>query len=233
MSLYAIGDPHLSFGVSKPMDIFPLWRDHEARLESAWRAAVRPEDTVVIAGDVSWGAGLSEALPDFQWLDALPGERKILLKGNHDFWWTTGKKMTDFFTKNNLNTLKILHNNFYEYGSEAICGTRGWVNTPQERADTESDRKISLREAQRLETSLKAAAAAGLSPIVFLHYPPIYGASCNLEILRVLWDYSVRECYYGHIHGEAQRAAINGERDGVRYRLIAGDFVGFEPQKVR
>lgn len=227
MSLYVIGDPHLSFGVTKPMDIFAGWEHHTEQLEAAWRARIRPEDTVVLAGDISWGMNLEEARPDFQWLHALPAARKIILKGNHDYWWITMKRMTDFFAANGLDSLCILHNNHYAYEGFGICGTRGWVNMEQ---GEPANAKVIAREAQRLEVSLRSAEEAGLKPIVFLHYPPVYGASCNYEILDVLWRHNVKDCWYGHVHGRAHSHAINGERDGVNYHLIAGDFVQFIPQ---
>ena len=229
MSLYVIGDTHLSFGVQKPMDIFAGWQNHTELLETAWRARIQQEDTVVLAGDISWGKTLSEALPDFQWLDALPGQRKIILKGNHDYWWDTMKKMQDFFAANGLDTLCLLHNNHYAYEDCGICGTRGWVNMEQ---GEPANAKVIAREAQRLEVSLSSAEAAGLKPIAFLHYPPIYGSSCNWEMLEVLWRHSVTDCWYGHVHGKAQSHAVNGERDGIRYHLIAGDYVQFIPQKI-
>lgn len=229
MSLFVIGDTHLSFGVEKPMDIFAGWENHWKLLETAWRARISPEDTVVLAGDISWGMTLDEALPDFQWLDALPGREKIIVKGNHDYWWVTMSKMQAFLTAHGLSTLRILHNNHYAYGEYGICGTRGWVNMdPYEPANA----KVNAREAQRLEVSLRSAEEAGLRPIAFLHYPPIYGASCNFEMLEVLWRHPVTDCWYGHVHGAAQSHAINGVRDGICYHLIAGDYVQFIPQLV-
>ena len=232
MSLYVIGDTHLSFGVEKPMDIFAGWENHTAILQDAWCSRIAPEDTVVLAGDISWGMNMQEALPDFKWLNALPGREKIILKGNHDYWWCTMKKMQAFFAENGLDTLKLLHNNCIAYGEYGICGTRGWVNMEPETASPD-DAKVSAREAQRLEVSLKAAVQQNLKPIVFLHYPPVYGASCNYPMLEVLWKYPVTDCWYGHVHGKTQhRYAINGVRNGINYHLIAGDFVQFIPQKV-
>lgn len=232
MSLFVIGDTHLSFGVEKPMDIFAGWENHTELLRDAWCRLIAPEDTVVLAGDISWGMNMQEALPDFQWLDALPGKEKIILKGNHDYWWATMKKMCDFFAEHDLHTLKILHNNCYAYEGYGICGTRGWVNMESDSASPD-DAKVSAREAQRLEVSLNAAEQLGLKPIAFLHYPPIYGSSCNYEILDVLWRHPVTDCWYGHVHGRSQhRYAVNGERDGINYHLIAGDYVQFIPQKV-
>ena len=229
MSLFVIGDTHLSFGVSKPMDIFAGWENHTELLENAWCERITDADTVVLAGDLSWGMTLEEALPDLAWLNALPGHEKIILKGNHDYWWCTVKKMQAFFAQNGLTTMHILHNNHYAYGEYGICGTRGWVNMePGEPANA----KVNAREAQRLRVSLQSAVDAGLKPIAFLHYPPIYGASCNWELLEELWKFPVTDCWYGHVHGKAQSHAINGERDGICYHLIAGDYVQFIPQIV-
>ena len=231
MSLWVIGDLHLSFGVHKPMDIFAGWENHAERLEEAWRRCIQPEDTVVLAGDTSWGMTMDEALPDFQWIQDLPGERKILLKGNHDYWWTTMAKMQRFLEANRLDTLHLLHNNCYQYGEYGICGTRGWVNMDVN--PEPEDAKVIAREAQRLEVSLKAAEAQGLIPLAFLHYPPIYAANCNYGILEVLWRHPVKDCWYGHIHGRHLHThAINGERDGICYHLIASDYVQFIPQKI-
>lgn len=228
MSLFVIGDLHLSFGVNKPMDIFGGWENHHVLLKDAWLRSIRPEDTVVLAGDTSWGMTMEEALPDFRWIHALPG-RKIMLKGNHDYWWTTMSKMTRFFEENGLDSLHILHNNCYACGEYGICGTRGWVNMDY---NEPANAKVNAREAQRLETSLQAAEAQGLQPIVFLHYPPIYASNCNFEMLDVLWKHHIPHCYYGHVHGSSHRHAINGVRDDVQYHLISGDFLQFQPEIV-
>jgi len=215
------------------MDIFAGWENHTELLHDAWTRLIQPEDTVVLAGDISWGMTLSEALPDFRWLDALPGREKIILKGNHDYWWVTMKKMQAFFAENGLQTLKILHNNCYAYENIGICGTRGWVNMEPEKEDDPADAKVRAREAQRLDVSLTAAEQQGLKPAAFLHYPPVYGASCNYEMLDVLWKHQVKDCWYGHVHGKSQhRYAVNGERDGICYHLIAGDYIQFIPQKI-
>ena len=230
MSLFVIGDTHLSFGVKKPMDIFAGWENHTQLLHDAWCERVSQEDTIVLAGDISWGMTMQEALPDFQWLNALPGKEKIIVKGNHDYWWLTMKKMQDFFAANQLDTLHILHNNCYRYAEYGICGTRGWVNMDP---DEPANMKVSAREAQRLDVSIQAAEAQGLKPIVFLHYPPVYGASCNYEMLEVLWKHQISDCWYGHVHGKSLHShAINGVRDGVCYHLISGDYVRFIPQRI-
>ena len=228
MAVYTIADLHLSFGADKPMNVFNGWQNYEERVKANWLETVRPEDTVVLAGDFSWGMSLQDTLPDFRFIDGLPGE-KLLVKGNHDYWWVTRKKMDAFFAEHGLSTLHILHNDCYAYEGYGICGTRGWVNMDQ---DEPANAKVIAREAQRLEVSLQAAEAQGLTPIAFLHYPPIYGASCCWEMLEVLWRHHVADCWYGHVHGKAHSHAINGERDGVNYHLISGDYVHFIPQKI-
>ena len=225
MAIFAIADLHLSFGVNKPMDIFGGWSDYVSRLEKSFKEKIRNTDTVVIPGDISWGINLSEAKPDFDFLNSLPGE-KILLKGNHDYWWETKTKLEKFFLQNNFDTLKILFNNHYRYGEYGICGTRGWIN---EKKGEAADKKVLMREASRLETSIRSAISDNLKPVVFLHYPPIYYNERNYEILEVLHRYGIKKCFYGHIHGSAQNYAIDGVVDGIDFRLISADYLKFVP----
>ncbi|MBQ7541885.1 MAG: metallophosphoesterase [Clostridia bacterium] len=228
MSLFAIADTHLSFGTDKPMDVFRGWQDYEARLADNWRAVVQAQDTVVIAGDISWGMDLAQTLPDFAFLHTLPG-RKLILKGNHDYWWSTRKKTETCFAQNGLDTLFVLFNNAYEAGEYAVCGTRGWLAE----SCSDEDRKVLLREAGRLQMSIDAAAATGKEPIVFLHYPPVNadGTWCP-EIYDVLRRNGVRRCYYGHLHGASCRSAVQGELDGVRLTLISCDALQFFPKLI-
>ena len=224
MGLYAIGDTHLSLSVQKPMDVFGgAWRGYVDKLKRGFESLSR-EDTVVLCGDLSWGMGLEEAREDLAFLDALPGGRKLLLKGNHDYWWNTASKMERFFEENGFSTLRILHNNCYFYGETALCGTRGWFY------EETGSQKVFLRELIRLEASLKAAGEK--EKLCFLHYPPLYqGYSCP-EIIRLLESYQVRTCFYGHLHGGSHRLAIEGPHGGVDYRLVAADFVDFTPVKI-
>ncbi len=226
MSLFTIGDTHLSFSCNKPMDVFRGWQDYVFRLEKNWRAVVEDTDTVVIPGDLSWAMRLKDTLEDFRFLNDLPGE-KIILKGNHDLWWETMKKMTAFLEENALHRLHILHNNFYEVGDFAVCGSRGWIM-----GEGEDDRKVLLREVARIETSLAAAKESGKEPIVFLHYPPVTTDRVCEEILEVLHRYNVCRCYYGHMHGPALHGAINGEVDGIVYRVVSGDALEFCPHLI-
>ena len=241
MSLFALGDTHLSLGVpGKPMDIFGGWENYMSLIEQNWRRLLTPEDTIVLAGDISWGMTLPEARADFAFLQELPGT-KIILKGNHDYWWNSMKKMNEFFEANGFDTLHILHNNCYAYEDYGICGTRGWVNIPGETSPKEEpagesmsgDRKVLLREEQRLRVSLDAAKKQGLKPIAFLHYPPIYWNNRNDLMLNTLHDFGVEDCYYGHLHGPQTHArAEKNCVDGIRYHLIAGDYLQFIPEKI-
>ena len=230
MSLYCISDPHLSLSCDKPMDVFGgAWQDYVSKLEQNWVQNVRAEDTVVIPGDISWGMNLKESLADFAFIDALPGKEKIILKGNHDYFWTSRTKMEEFFLQNGLTTLKILHNNYFPYEEKyGICGSRGWIN---ESGKTQ-DKKILDREAMRLETSIAACVEDKREPIVFLHYPPLYAEEICREIYDVLKKYDIKKCFYGHIHGSGYRYAIDGLYDGIDFRLIACDYLEFVPYRI-
>ncbi len=229
MSLFAIADLHLSLSVNKPMDIFgELWENHTEKLTENWNNTVSPEDTVVIPGDISWGIDFAEARADFEYINNKLNGTKIISKGNHDYWWSTMSKLNAFVSENGFDTIKFLHNNHYAYGNYGICGTRGWINEPGVPADA----KVLAREAQRLEVSIKSALKENLEPIVFLHYPPVFGNESNYDILDVMFKYNIKKCYYGHLHGKAHKYAVCGERDGIEFDLIAGDFVQFCPKKI-
>ena len=229
MSLYVLADLHLCFSdPTKTMSIFNGWQDYQERIKKHWLELIKNEDTVVLPGDISWGMSLAEAAPDFHFINELPGE-KIIIKGNHDYWWSTMKKMEDFLAAEGCSTIKILHNNHYRYGEYGICGTRGWVNMPGET----QDEKVLKREVQRLETSIKSALAEGHKPIVFLHYPPIFATNFNYDILEILYRYNISDCYYGHIHGRsAHDLCIKNTYDGIYFHLIAGDYLQFIPEKI-
>jgi predicted phosphohydrolase len=228
MSLFAIGDLHLSLGVpDKPMDIFGGWKNYQQLIEENWLACVKPDDTVVLAGDLSWGMTLEQSDADFAFVHRMPGQ-KIILKGNHDYWWNSLKKMEGFFEAKGYNSLHILHNNHYKYEQYGICGTRGWVNMPGEAADA----KVLAREVQRLEVSIQSALKEELEPIVFLHYPPIYGNSYNYDILEVLHKYKVEKCYYGHVHGKGHVHAFQGAYEEANMEMISSDYLHFIPKKI-
>ena len=227
MALYTIGDLHLSLGKEKPMDIFGShWANHAQKLQDGF-STLSEDDVTVLCGDLSWAMGLEESAQDFQFIDALPG-KKIILKGNHDYWWTTAAKTKRFFAEHGIETIEILNNNCFTYGELALCGTRGWFY--EEEKNGEHDKKIMRREIMRLEASLKAAGEK--EKLVFLHYPPIYMNYRCEEILALLKEHHVSLCCYGHIHGKGCRNAFNGLHDGTLFKLVSADFVDFTPVKL-
>lgn len=229
MSLYAIGDLHLALGnVEKDMAFFGgRWIGYTDKIRAAF-AELSDEDTIVLCGDTSWGMSLEEALPDFQLLNALPGQ-KILVKGNHDYWWETASKMNAFFEKHALGKLRILHNNSIPYEDIALCGTRGWFF--EEERGGAHDEKIMKREIGRLETSLQSAGER--EKLVFLHYPPVFQNYRCEGILELLAGYGVSECCSGHIHGKGCYAAFRGTLEKTHHRLVSADYLDFIPAKIR
>jgi len=227
MALYAIGDLHLCLGAPKPMDIFGgAWVGYMDKLRSGL-SVITDADTTVLMGDLSWALDLPSSAADFAWINEIPG-RKIILKGNHDYWWSTAAKFNKFCTEHGFSNLYLLNNNCYEYGDYAICGTRGWFF--EEERSGQHDEKVFKRELIRLEASLKAAGEK--QKYVFLHYPPRYkGYECT-EILQLLEKYQVRRCFYGHLHGGSHKLAMEGLWDGVDFKLCAADYIGFRPYKV-
>lgn len=224
MALYTIGDLHLSLGSDKPMDIFSGWQGYMQRLEDNWRSTIAPTDTVIVPGDISWAMSLETAQTDFCFLHSLPGE-KILLKGNHDYWWTTMNKMTNFLSQNGLNSIKILHNSSVQVEDKIICGTRGWLFEAAETFDS----KIVTREAARLEASLKSAEGLAGEKLVFLHYPPVFGEQVIPQLIDLMLAHGVKRCYYGHIHGTGVGYAFNGNYCGIALQLVSSDFLSFAP----
>ena len=227
MSIFTIGDTHLSFSCDKPMDVFGgKWVGYLDKLQNGIRK-IKDTDTTVLLGDLSWALSLEEAKDDFARIHSIPG-RKIILKGNHDYWWSTVAKFNKFCQDNGFTNIEILHNNHYEYEGYAICGTRGWFH--EEDNTDQQDEKVFRRELMRLEASLKSA--GDLPKIVFLHYPPRYkGYECK-EILELFAAYDVRRCYYGHLHGASHGLALDGLWDGIEYHLVSADKLDFEPQAV-
>lgn len=227
MALYAIGDLHLCLSAPKPMDVFGgAWVGYMEKLKEGM-SVITPEDTTVLLGDLSWALDLESAREDFSWIDQIPG-RKIMLKGNHDYWWNTATKFYKFCENNAFSDQWILNNNHYEWEGYAICGTRGWF-FEEERSDSH-DEKVFKRELLRLETSLKSA--GDLPKLVFLHYPPRYkGYTCD-EILELLNRYNVRYCFYGHLHGASLGLAMEGQWDGIHYKLVSADRLNFKPYRI-
>lgn len=228
MGLFAIGDLHLSLGSDKPMDIFGgKWDRYVEKIKNGF-LSMNAEDTCVLCGDVSWGMSMEESLKDFEFIETLPG-KKIILKGNHDYWWSTASKMTSFFKKSNISSIEILNNNYFSVGNTAVCGTRGWFY--EEETGSLHDKKILAREVMRLEASLRAAGESA-EKICFLHYPPIFKNYICHDIIDVMKKYGVKSCWYGHIHGNGHKYAVIGEQSGITYHMVSADFVNFTPVKV-
>ncbi len=228
MAVFAIGDLHLSLGAEKPMDIFHGWKDYVKRLEENWHKTICEHDTVVLAGDISWAMHLRDCAADFEFINNLPGH-KYLIKGNHDYWWSTAKKMNEFFVQNNLSTLNILHNSCFVVNNTALCGTRGWTVE-----SNENEANIINREIARLRESLQKAEKSGADEkIVFLHYPPISTIAKFCGIIDVMQEFGVKKCYYGHLHGASIKSAVQGIIDGIDYKLISADALAFSPQLIK
>ena len=226
MALYAIGDLHLSLSVNKSMEVFgPAWENYHARIEASL-SELKEEDVLILAGDTSWGMSLEEAEADFRFLDRFPG-KKYLIKGNHDYWWTTAAKLNRFFAEKEIRSLEMLHNNCAFYGDYALCGTRGWFLEEDQKPH---NAKVLAREVGRLEASLQAA---GDRPILcFLHYPPLYQGYMCPEILETLKKYQVQRCCYGHLHGPTIRRRLEGKHGDIDFSLISADYLGFIPKKI-
>ena len=227
MALYAIGDLHLCLGAPKPMDIFGgAWVGYMDKLKEGL-SVIGPEDTTVLCGDLSWSLDLTNSRADFAWINEIPG-RKIILKGNHDYWWSTVAKFNKFCLEHGFENMHILNNNCFQYEDWAICGTRGWFF--EEERSGQHDEKVFKRELLRLEASLQSAGE--LPKTVFLHYPPKYkGYECP-QILQLLEKYDVRSCYYGHLHGASHGLAVEGLWNGVEFRLVSADRLNFQPYRV-
>lgn len=229
MALFAISDLHLPLGVDKPMDIFGKnWENYVERLKENWVKVVSESDTVVLPGDFSWATYINDTRADFDFLNSLPG-RKIILKGNHDYWWTTMNKLNEFVIENKYNDVVFLQNNSFEYGDVSICGTRGW-QTPQPNLSGE-DKKIYDREVLRLELSIKTAKHPE-NIIVFTHFPPILKDYRENEMVSMLNKYKIKRCIFGHIHSSGIKNVIEGNISGIEYSLVSCDYRGFMPVKI-
>lgn len=224
MALYVLADMHLAYGVNKPMDVFGgRWEGYMDKLQENL-AVLREDDTLVIPGDFSWALDLKQAEEDFSFLDQFPG-RKLFVKGNHDYWWTTASKFSKFCQEHNFENMHLLHNTCFFYKDIALCGTRGWFF--EEEQEGTHDEKVFRRELIRLEASLKAAGEK--EKYCFLHYPPRYRGYTCPEILELLQRYGVTKCYYGHLHGDSHKLALEGEYTGTKFSLVASDHINFTP----
>lgn len=229
MAIYTIGDLHLSFQNPKPMNIFgEIWNNHEEKIKKDWLAKVKPEDTVIHPGDFSWEMYLKDTVKDFEYLDSLPG-KKIMLKGNHEYWWTTVTNMKKFLDEKNFQNIDFLQNNSFEVEDKIICGTRGWSLVNQK---DQNNKKIIAREALRLELSIKDGLDKGKEIIVFMHYPPIIKQNINTEFMKVLQKYDVKRCYYAHLHSKSIEEAIEGKVQGIEFKLVSADALDFKLLKI-
>jgi predicted phosphohydrolase len=227
--LCAIGDLHLSLAGGKEMDLFGgEWEGYVEKIRAGF-SGLTDEDTVVLCGDTSWGMNLSQALPDFRFINELPG-KKLLLKGNHDYFWDTAAKQTRFFAEHGLTKLALLHNNAYVCEGTAVCGTRGWFY--EEERGAHSD-KIFKRELGRLRASLDAGKKLTSGELLaFFHYPPIHGDYRCEEVLAILREYGVKRCFYGHLHSHQRARAFEGEDGAIAFKLVSADHINFTPVKV-
>ncbi|MBQ0125640.1 MAG: metallophosphoesterase [Clostridiales bacterium] len=237
MSLYVIADLHLSKSTEKPMDVFgPRWDNYMEKIEERWKNTVTENDTVVIAGDISWAMTNEELKPDFDFIESLPGQ-KIILKGNHDYWWQTASKLDAFVRENGYKTIKFLHNNAYEVEDFILIGSRGWYNddktTPIRGADS---KKIIAREVERIKHSVACGRelmvdGENKEMIAFLHFPAIFkGYMCD-EIIMELYRANISRCYFGHIHGNYESPAVIKYAD-IDFHLISADYILFTPEKI-
>ena len=248
MSIYAIGDLHLSLNKEKPMDIFGLkWKNHEQKIKENWEKAVSNDDLVLLPGDFSWEMHLKDMYEDFKFLNDLPG-KKLLLKGNHDYWWTTLAKMREFIKENDLKNIDFVYNNSYLFEDKIIAGTRGWALN-----DTDNGIKMNHREEERLKISLKSGLDSfGEKEIIcIMHYPPIVSEENNLEdknnkakrsktentnniklkisnYVKIMKEYNVKNCLYGHLHGESHKEALEGIVEDINFKLVSSDYLNFK-----
>ena len=234
MSIYVIGDLHLSFSTDKPMDIFgDNWEDHTEKIKENWLKKVTENDTVILPGDFSWATYLEETYKDFEFLNSLPG-KKILSKGNHDYWWTTVTSMKRFLKENGFNNIDFLYNSAFLVENKIITGTRGWINSWK----SQENFKILKRENERLKISInKGINEFGTNKeiITFIHYPPFYKESIipdEINFSKTLKDFGIEKCYYAHLHGESHKDAIEGNVNGIDYKLISSDYLKFDLLKI-
>lgn len=230
MAIYVIADLHLSFSQDKPMSIFgENWEGHSEKIKNNWISKVKPEDTVVLPGDFSWAMYLQDTYKDFEYLNSLPG-KKLLLKGNHDYWWTTVTNMRNFLEENKFKNIDFIYNNSYLVENKILTGTRGW-----NLLDTENSSKMIKRESIRLQLAIEDGIKKygdDKEIIVFMHYPPISNTNKKSDFLKILKQYDIKRCYYGHLHGKSHQDAVEGLVDGIDFKLISADYLNFDVIKV-
>lgn len=222
MALFVISDLHLSFSANKPMSVFPGWENHIQRLTANWKRTVKDGDTVVLGGDTSWALKLEDTVEDFRFINSLPG-KKLLLKGNHDLWWSTSTKVKNLFSENGFNSIELVYNNCVLAENFAVCGTRGWQPGGEE--------KIILREAGRLRLSLIQAFDLCVTPIVVMHFPPVLNGAVCRPIVDVLHEYRINKVYCGHLHGAGAKNLLP-EFEGIKFKLVSSDQIDFTPLQI-
>lgn len=237
MSIYAIGDLHLSFNENKPMNIFGNnWENHEEKIKTNWLKKIKEDDLIILPGDFSWAMHLEETKSDFEYLDSLPG-KKILTKGNHDYWWTTLKSMRDFIKEHQFSNIDFLMNNAYVYENNVIVGTRGWSFN-----ETENSEKMEEREKSRLENSIKCGLELidnmdNYSIICVMHYPPITKSMIEngktSEYINIMNRYNIHTCIYAHLHGKSHEEAVEGKIGDLNLQLVSSDYLNFDPIKIQ
>ncbi len=237
MALFALSDLHLSLGIDKPMDVFgPSWHNYMDRILVNWQDTVAQDDLVIIGGDLSWATYLDEAKKDFEFLHSLPG-KKLLIKGNHDYWWESVTKLKAFVAAGGFDSIEFLHNSAYVYEDFVIAGTRGWI-LPSSDGFGAEDEKIYNRELIRLGISLDEASrltslSSDYKKIAVLHYPPVLpGGKADDGIMDVLLGHNVSRCIYGHLHGGGLNTAFSGKTQGIEFTLTSADYLGFTPIKI-
>lgn len=230
MAIYTIADLHLSFNTDKPMDIFGRnWQNYEEKIRNDWISKVKQEDIVILPGDFSWAMYLDETEKDFEFINDLPG-KKILLKGNHDYWWTTVTSMRNYLKEKEFTNIDFLYNNSYEFENKIIVGTRGWVISEEQ-----EDIRLTNREIARLELSIKDGISKygnNKEIIVFMHYPPITKKYVNTEYIKLMKKYNVKRCFYGHLHSNAIQEAVKGIIEDIEFKLVSSDALKFELLKI-
>ena len=233
MSIYIIGDLHLSFGTDKPMDIFgDNWENHSEKIKENWIKKVNKDDTVILPGDFSWATYLEETYNDFEFLNSLPG-KKILSKGNHDYWWTTVTQMNKYIKEKNFENINFLYNNSYLVEDKIIVGTRGWTTHNR----NQENMKILKRELARLKLSLEDGIkkyGEDKEIYCFTHYPPFYKETVeeNIDFIKLMKKYNVKKCFYGHLHADSHKEAVEGLIDGIEFKLVSSDYLNFDLMKI-
>lgn len=234
MAIYVIGDLHLYFSVDKPMDIFGNnWENHAEQIKKKWIEKVKEEDTVILPGDFSWATYLEDTYKDFEFLNALPGN-KIMSKGNHDYWWTTVTSMKKFLKEKNFEKINFLYNNAFCIENKIITGTRGWINTWK----SEENFKILKREKDRLKLSIESGIREfgnDKEIISFIHYPPFFKEKCipeEIDFIKLMNEYNIKKCYYAHLHSDSHKDAIEGTVDNIEFKLVSSDYLKFDLLKI-